>query len=66
MPSPCSAHLQEALTPRQREILDFIRNNQQESGALPTRQEICAAFGFGSPSAVEDQLRALARKGRSS
>ncbi|TMQ76116.1 hypothetical protein [Candidatus Accumulibacter phosphatis] len=49
MPSLCSTHPQEALTPRQREILDFIRNRLTESGAPPTRLEICAAFGFASP-----------------
>jgi repressor LexA len=63
MPSSRPAHPQEALTPRQREILDFIRHHQQESGAPPTRLEICAAFGFASPNAAEDHLRALARKG---
>ncbi|MDP2793928.1 MAG: hypothetical protein Q8O25_07620 [Sulfurisoma sp.] len=64
-PNP-TAHPQEVLTPRQREILDFIRNHLAESGAPPTRLEICAAFGFASPNAAEDHLRALVKKGRSS
>lgn len=51
------------LTPRQREILDFIRSTLEVLGAPPTRAEICAAFGFASPNAAEDHLRALARKG---
>ncbi len=51
------------LTPRQREILDFIRSSLEVLGAPPTRAEICAAFGFASPNAAEDHLRALARKG---
>jgi repressor LexA len=54
---------QDSLTPRQREILDFIRNSLDERGAPPTRLEICQAFGFASPNAAEDHLRALARKG---
>ncbi|MBK6402950.1 MAG: hypothetical protein IPJ52_11395 [Rhodocyclaceae bacterium] len=29
----------------------------------PPRTEICSAFGFASPNAAEDYLRALARKG---
>ena len=51
------------LTPRQQEILDFIRNSLEVLGAPPTRTEICSAFGFASPNAAEDHLRALAKKG---
>lgn len=54
---------QDSLTPRQREILDFIRASLDERGAPPTRLEICQAFGFASPNAAEEHLRALARKG---
>lgn len=53
----------DTLTPRQREILDFIRNSLEVLGAPPTRTEICSAFGFASPNAAEDHLRALAKKG---
>jgi repressor LexA len=51
------------LTPRQQEVLDFIRNSLEVLGAPPTRTEICSAFGFASPNAAEDHLRALAKKG---
>ncbi|MGQ0501953.1 MAG: transcriptional repressor LexA [Panacagrimonas sp.] len=51
------------LTSRQTEILDFIRTRLAERGAPPTRAEIVAAFGFASPTAADDHLRALARKG---
>jgi repressor LexA len=51
------------LTPRQQEILDFIKNTVEVLGAPPTRAEIAAAFGFASPNAAEDHLKALARKG---
>jgi len=51
------------LTPRQQEILDFIRNSLEVLGAPPTRTEICSAFGFASPNAAEDHLKALAKKG---
>jgi repressor LexA len=53
----------EKLTPRQREILDFIRNSLEAVGAPPTRAEIANAFGFASPNAAEEHLKALARKG---
>lgn len=51
------------LTPRQREILDFIRNTLEVLGAPPTRVEIAGAFGFASPNAAEQHLKALAKKG---
>ena len=51
------------LTPRQQEILDFIRHSIETLGAPPTRSEICTAFGFASPNAAEDHLKALARIG---
>lgn len=51
------------LTPRQQEILDFIKNSVEVLGAPPTRMEIANAFGFASPNAAEDHLKALAKKG---
>lgn len=51
------------LTPRQSEILEFIRQALTESGAPPTRDEIARAFGFRSLNAAEQHLQALARKG---
>ncbi len=52
-----------ALTPRQQEILDFISQTIEHEDRPPTRQEVCAAFGFRSPNAAETHLRALAAKG---
>ncbi len=51
------------LTTRQQEIMEFIRNTVEVLGAPPTRAEICQAFGFSSPNAAEDHLKALAKKG---
>lgn len=51
------------LTPRQQQILDFIRRHLAEHGAPPTRADIVAAFGFRSLNAAESHLRTLARKG---
>ncbi|RPI45172.1 MAG: transcriptional repressor LexA [Betaproteobacteria bacterium] len=53
----------EDLTPRQSEILELIRTHLQETGFPPTRAEIAAHFGFSSPNAAEEHLRALERKG---
>src|SRR5215467_5457415 len=51
------------LTPRQQQIFDLIRNTIRNTGFPPTRAEIAAEFGFSSPNAAEEHLRALARKG---
>lgn len=51
------------LTPRQSEILEFIRQHLADGGLPPTRAEIAARFGFQSPNAAEEHLKALARKG---
>lgn len=51
------------LTARQAEILQLIRDSVETSGAPPTRAEIARFFGFRSPNAAEEHLRALARKG---
>lgn len=51
------------LTPRQGEILAFIKNWLDVHGYPPTRAEIAQELGFRSPNAAEEHLRALARKG---
>ena len=51
------------LTPRQEQILDYVRNYLQDTGFPPTRSEIAQEMGFRSPNAAEEHLRALARKG---
>lgn len=51
------------LTPRQTDILAFIRASLEARGAPPTRAEIVQEFGFASPTAADDHLKALARKG---
>ncbi len=51
------------LTKRQQEIFDFILERMASNGAPPTRVEIAAHFGFKSPNAAEDHLKALHKKG---
>ena len=51
------------LTKRQQEIFDFILDCIATNGAPPTRVEIADNFGFRSPNAAEDHLKALAKKG---
>jgi repressor LexA len=51
------------LTRRQTEILNLIRKQIEKTGLPPTRAEICEMFGFSSPNAAEQHLRALENKG---
>ncbi|AOE84680.1 transcriptional repressor LexA [Pseudomonas sp. TCU-HL1] len=51
------------LTPRQAEILAFIKRCLEDNGFPPTRAEIAQQLGFKSPNAAEEHLKALARKG---
>lgn len=50
------------LTPRQQEILNFIRDWIASRGGAPTRAELADAFGM-NVNGAEKHLRALARKG---
>lgn len=51
------------LTNRQQQILDLIRSHIENTGLPPTRADIAEEFGFKSPNAAEEHLKALARKG---
>lgn len=51
------------LTPRQAEILAFIRSCSVDRGYPPTIREIGERFGIGSPNGVVSHLKALATKG---
>ena len=53
----------EALTDRQSEILELIRELTEVSGFPPTRAEIAERMGFRSVNAAEQHLRALEKKG---
>lgn len=51
------------MTKRQEEVLGFIEDFVKERSFAPTLQEICDHFGFKSPNAASDHLKALAKKG---
>ena len=52
-----------ALTTRQQQVYDLIREHITQSGMPPTRAEIAQQLGFRAPNAAEEHLKALARKG---
>ena len=51
------------LTKRQSEIFNYIKEEIEINGYPPTRSEISKTFGFRSPNAAEDHLKALKKKG---
>jgi repressor LexA len=51
------------LTQRQRQVLDFIRSAQINTGSPPTFREISSHFGFQSPNAALTHVKALREKG---
>lgn len=51
------------LTQRQREVLDLIKEQIEQTGFPPTRAEIAQILGFRSANAAEEHIKALARKG---
>lgn len=53
----------EGLTPRQEQVLEFIRESVRANGYPPTVREICAALDLSSPSTVHAHLANLERLG---
>ncbi len=51
------------LTPRQAQVLEFINDYLGEHGYPPTVREVAANFGFRSPRAAHDHMKALQKKG---
>ncbi len=51
------------LTKRQAEVLEFINTYLEDHGYPPTVREVAAHFGFRSPRAAHDHMKALQRKG---
>jgi repressor LexA len=52
-----------ALTKRQQQLLEYLRDRQHENGIMPSTREIQTHFGFASQTAAVSHLRALERKG---
>ena len=51
------------LTKRQKEILDFVREEVAHNGYAPTLQEIGVRFGLSSPATVYKHVEQLVQKG---
>ena len=53
----------EELSPRQTELLEFLRGYHDQNGVVPSYREIGVALGIQSTNAVSDHIKALQRKG---
>ena len=51
------------MTVRQSQIFKFIKRFQARHGYPPTRAEITNQFGFKSPNATADHLKAIEKRG---
>jgi repressor LexA len=51
------------LTPKQKQILDFIRSYRQKRGLSPTQREICEEFGYSSFGTLQKHIKLLLEKG---
>jgi repressor LexA len=51
------------ITPKQKQILDYIQGYQEARGYAPTQQEIAGRFGFRSLGTVQNYLVRLQRQG---
>ena len=51
------------LTPRQKQILDFISEFTGDRGFAPTHREICERFGYSSYGTAHKHLKLLEQKG---
>jgi len=53
----------QGLTARQAQVLEFIESFRNNHGYPPTVREVAGNFGFRSPRAAHDHMKALERKG---
>ena len=62
-PEPADADASPGLTPRQRKVLEVIRDHVERQGYPPSVREIGDAVGLTSTSSVAHQMRTLEKKG---
>jgi repressor LexA len=62
-PASKRAGVASRVTPRQRQVLEWIRSFMEANRMPPTRAEIASGLGFSTPSSAEDHLQALVKKG---
>jgi repressor LexA len=61
--SSAEAELPRPLSPKEKNVLEFLELYMRENGVSPTYQEICQHFGFASYNSVQRYLKQLESKG---
>jgi repressor LexA len=51
------------LTPKQKQILEFIEKHINENQTMPSRREIALGLGLSSPATIQQHIEALEKKG---
>ncbi|RYZ70196.1 MAG: transcriptional repressor LexA [Proteobacteria bacterium] len=51
------------MTPKQKQVLEFIEQYRERQGYFPTRREIALGLGLSSVSTVQQHIEALEKKG---
>lgn len=52
-----------SLTPKQKNVLEFIQSYSKDTGSPPTHQVMMTHFGWSSPGTVQDFLKTLQKRG---
>ena len=55
--------MNESLTKKQRQVLDYLVEYFQDHGYMPTYREIADAFDLSSPSSIHQYMKAIEEKG---
>ncbi len=55
--------MESSLTPKQKQILEWIENYLQTHQTMPSRREIALGLGLSSPATIQQHIEALEKKG---
>ena len=55
--------MESTLTPKQKQILEWIEAYLQKNQTMPSRREIALGLGLSSPATIQQHIEALEKKG---
>ena len=51
------------MTPKQKQVLEWIEKHLDQQGTMPSRREIAEGLGLSSPATIQQHIEALEKKG---
>src|ERR1035437_672978 len=51
------------MTPKQKQVLEWIEKHLEKQGTMPSRREIAEGLGLSSPATIQQHIEALEKKG---